>query len=366
MEFAKDYFKLAERHMPVYMFGNSLISHILEMKKVTGFGFKKMIFTFSNDSGFLIHSKIEMLESNRYFSNLVVNNKDKLKKWYLRAKDEIHLADKLLKEAQEGKFQKYNKYYLNLLNIFTYTSIIPFYVLAALEIMIKNLTTKEEIQEILSWFEEIRATTRYPQLTAIVTKKFFEKSGELLGINDRLASNLSPDELKDVLSGKGFDISVLKNRENFCIGYLDLKRKKVFFSYDREKIKLEEENNKNISELMGTVANKGMAKGRVRIINKISDVQKMNLGDILVSINTSPSLMPAIKKASAIITDDGGIMCHASIISRELNKPCIIGTKMATTALKDGDLVEVNANKGIVRILRRKEYVVSDNYFLTI
>jgi phosphoenolpyruvate synthase/pyruvate phosphate dikinase len=68
---------------------------------------------------------------------------------------------------------------------------------------------------------------------------------------------------------------------------------------------------------------------------------------------TTPDFLSAMKKASAIITDEGGIICHASIIAREMKKPCIIGTKIATKILKDGDLVEVDANKGLVKILRR-------------
>ena len=63
----------------------------------------------------------------------------------------------------------------------------------------------------------------------------------------------------------------------------------------------------------------------------------------------------AMKKASAIITDEGGIICHAAIASRELKKPCIIGTKIATKILKDGDLVEVDADNGIVGILGKEK-----------
>ena len=68
---------------------------------------------------------------------------------------------------------------------------------------------------------------------------------------------------------------------------------------------------------------------------------------------TSPDYVPAMKRASGIITDEGGLLSHAAIISREFSKPCIIGTKIATRVLKDGDFVEIDANKGIVRILRR-------------
>jgi len=76
---------------------------------------------------------------------------------------------------------------------------------------------------------------------------------------------------------------------------------------------------------------------------------KMNKGDIMVSHTTFPALVPAIKKAAALITDDGGITCHAAIVAREMKIPCVIGTKIATKVLKDGDKVEVDASKGIIK-----------------
>lgn len=80
-------------------------------------------------------------------------------------------------------------------------------------------------------------------------------------------------------------------------------------------------------------------------------MSKLKKGDVLVSINTNPALMPAIKKSVAIVTNEGGVTCHATIIARELKKPCIIGTKIATQVLKDGDLVELDADSGVVRVL---------------
>ncbi|MBU3965123.1 hypothetical protein KKA96_01965, partial [Patescibacteria group bacterium] len=68
---------------------------------------------------------------------------------------------------------------------------------------------------------------------------------------------------------------------------------------------------------------------------------------------TRPEHLMGMKKAGAIITDDGGITCHAAIIARELGIPCIIGTKIATKVLKDGDLAEVDADKGVVKIIKR-------------
>ena len=64
---------------------------------------------------------------------------------------------------------------------------------------------------------------------------------------------------------------------------------------------------------------------------------------------TTPDFVPAMRRAAAIVTDEGGVTCHAAIIARELKKPCVVGTKHATQIFKDGDMVEVDANAGIVR-----------------
>jgi len=106
-------------------------------------------------------------------------------------------------------------------------------------------------------------------------------------------------------------------------------------------------------ELHGITAAAGFAKGKVKIVLNKDALQRIDSGDILVTVMTTPECVPAMKKASAIITDEGGITCHAAIVSRELGKPCIIGTKIATKVLHDGDEVEVDADKGVVRILKR-------------
>jgi pyruvate,water dikinase len=81
--------------------------------------------------------------------------------------------------------------------------------------------------------------------------------------------------------------------------------------------------------------------GTVRIVNTPADMKNMTKGDILVSAATTPDILPAMKLAGAIVTDQGGITCHAAIVSRELNLPCLIGTKYATKIFKDGDKVIV-------------------------
>lgn len=106
--------------------------------------------------------------------------------------------------------------------------------------------------------------------------------------------------------------------------------------------------------IKGQIACKGFVRGKVKVLHSIKEKNKFQEGDILVTSMTTPEYVPLMKKAIAIVTDEGGISCHAAIVSRELNKPCVIGTKHATQLLKDGDLVEVDANNGIITKLKTK------------
>lgn len=101
-------------------------------------------------------------------------------------------------------------------------------------------------------------------------------------------------------------------------------------------------------EIKGIAANQGKAIGLVRIIEVEKDFKKMKKGDIIVATMTRPEYVSIMKMAGAIVTNEGGVTCHAAIVSRELGIPCIIGTQVATEVLKDGDMVEVDANSGIV------------------
>ncbi len=104
-----------------------------------------------------------------------------------------------------------------------------------------------------------------------------------------------------------------------------------------------------VNELKGECAFPGLVEGTVCVVNRAEEMKKFHDGDVLVSNVTDPSLLPIMKKASAFVTNQGGLTCHAAIVARELHVPCVIGTKVATHVLKDGDRVEVDATKGIVK-----------------
>jgi pyruvate,water dikinase len=110
---------------------------------------------------------------------------------------------------------------------------------------------------------------------------------------------------------------------------------------------------KEDKEVRGSTASRGKAQGVVRLVLSRHDFHKMNQGDVLVTSMTRPDFVPVLNKCAAIVTNEGGVTCHAAIISREMKIPCIIATGNATQILKDGDMVEVDADNGVVRIIER-------------
>ncbi len=158
---------------------------------------------------------------------------------------------------------------------------------------------------------------------------------------------------KEVNDKKLPPILELKKREQGFIFYnnkLYLETKEKFSEKENLWFNDKEENDKNISGQIGFI---GKVRGIAKIVFEESEIQKVKTGDILVSPMTTPNFLPAIKKAKAIVTDEGGVTCHAVIVSREMKIPCIVGTNNATGILKDGDLIEVDAKKGIVKILKK-------------
>jgi pyruvate,water dikinase len=103
------------------------------------------------------------------------------------------------------------------------------------------------------------------------------------------------------------------------------------------------------TQLKGFVAFKGVVRGKAKIILSERDFPHFQEGDILITSMTRPEFLPVMRRASAFVTNEGGITCHAAIVARELQKPCVIGTRVATTSFKDGEMIEVDAEKGLVR-----------------
>jgi len=148
----------------------------------------------------------------------------------------------------------------------------------------------------------------------------------------------------------------VETRENGCIYVAnpDLSYEIEHCDFElalKELAEISEKRTEKSETLKGQIACKGKVTGIVRVIYDPHDDKGFQQGDILVTSMTRPEFVPIMKRSGAVVTNEGGITCHAAIVSRELNIPCIIGTKIATQFLKDGMKVEVDANNGTIKIL---------------
>jgi phosphohistidine swiveling domain-containing protein len=190
-----------------------------------------------------------------------------------------------------------------------------------------------------------------------MAKPLFNEIAKRLKLDFQDIIYLMPDEIKDALkTGKDYSKKIKERKKDFI--FIRTGEKSINLTgKELENYKekhLKEKIKTDITEIKGTMASQGKARGIVKVLAGKHELSKINKGDILVASMTTPDFVPAMEKAAAFVTDEGGILCHAAIVSREMNKPCIIGTGIATKVLKDGDFVEVNADKGIIRILKRK------------
>jgi phosphoenolpyruvate synthase/pyruvate phosphate dikinase len=264
------------------------------------------------------YAQVSYLGPQYFFRNLIT---------ILRAgdlKEEITLRnyERNLKRKKEKIFKKYNSS--------------------------KNFKNTINFLAFLGNFRDARKT--YNQMAGNVLHKFaleFSKRTESkIEIIDNLFNweiknifKLKPSFIKEVINRPTGRFYIIKTPTTYEV--IKGKDSEKINNYVRELIGRE-------SKLEGKVAYAGFVRGRVKIIKDKNDFWKMKRGDILVASNTRPEYVPIMKIAGAIISDEGGLTCHSAIVSRELKIPCIVGVQSATIVLKDGDLVEVDANHGIV------------------
>ncbi len=184
-----------------------------------------------------------------------------------------------------------------------------------------------------------------------ISKQFFQNEGD--------GYFLYYDEIIKLFNGFKIDKKIIAQRKRFYalsggkkikhFNYTDSKKvARIFYKYEKKELK-----NQTKMGIKGDIANPGKAVGKIVIVPMMDAKEaahiKMNKGDILVAQSTNPDLISLCTKAGAIVANQGGMLSHAAIISRELNIPCIVGTTSATKIFKDGDLVEVDAFQGIIR-----------------
>jgi len=229
--------------------------------------------------------------------------------------------------------------------------------------LLKELKLNKEalrIIDALDCFSAIRDWSKGYFVRALLDYRFLlsEISERLkINFNDLLYFNIT--EVRNILETGKYNKSELKNRKNNGVAILLNNGHKKFYTKLGEINKIKNIDVVNdvfvkkdaLKEFSGRTGYPGIIRGKVKIVLNSKDIKTVDKGDILVTYMTTMEFTPVFKKISALITDEGGISSHAAIISREFRIPCIVGSKVATRVLKNGDMVEVNAENGVVKIL---------------
>ncbi len=187
-----------------------------------------------------------------------------------------------------------------------------------------------------------------------IIDQFLRELSKRLKVNYWLLKHAIEPELIDIIKTKKVNQDLLKRRLKFSVIAVTPKSVDVLAYPKSAKLyqRMFPQKANNVKEIKGVVANRGQVKGRVRVITSSQQFRTFKKGEVLVASMTRPDYSVILHKASAIITDEGGLTCHAAIVSRELSVPCIIATKVATKVLKNGDIVEVDANQGVVKVIK--------------
>lgn len=230
---------------------------------------------------------------------------------------------------------------------------------AVLPRFLAEMLTEHNIEdcEIVMLCEDLKKVTFYPKLLTDVylPKVIVYLSASGIENASKLVNFILINELKACIFEQAENRSARAERGESFVYVANEGSISIRWSKDISKllVSIDEKNSELSKGVMGKPAFLGRVRGTAHVCITLdgSDLDDFKKGDVLVSINSSPNLMKWISIASAIITDEGGITCHAAIVSRELKIPCIIGTGQATKIIKNGDIVDVDANTGRVSIL---------------
>jgi len=217
----------------------------------------------------------------------------------------------------------------------------------------KFLADLDFIMTLARWRDERKT---YVQMAGATITKFAKEFSRRTDLPMDVVENLFWPELARIFENKKHFAGLSKKRYKGVIILDYVRYNEGVYGRDAEELHkfLEKLISGGREGIKGRTAFPGIVQGVARIIKSPSEFHRMKRGDILIAPNTRPEYFPIMKIAGAIVTEEGGLTCHAAIVSRELKITCIVGAQGILSVVKDGDLVEVDADKGVVRIVGRK------------
>ncbi len=283
-------------------------------------------------------------EFGQYFVNQAIEDPEILLKWAKKLKE---TTDKILSSIEDLKKEKlslesFNLFIEGMYDYGLYHRIIK----VAVDFLPQDLLTKhlEVLEDARVYAEPVFEETE------LYMRHIAKEIASGTDLRPELILAMTKDQFMTYLQeGKLPESAMLEKQYQNSALYMSGGKEQFFSGKEVSDIEASLLKTNTGTTLTGQIAYKGKVKGIVRIVLDPSLVQEFNEGDILVTGMTRPDYIQIVKKSAGFITDAGGILSHAAISARELQKPCIIGTQVATKILKDGDLVELDANQGIVR-----------------
>lgn len=294
--------------------------------------------------------------SEKNFAKQIVDTCDTTFKKIKDIKNALEKKDKIEKEDVDSIFEEYNEFFSQYRYLDTYVD-------GAFSYAYTNKVIEENMEVVMRNKNLIRE---------FVNETFFSDKGLhsllLLKLEEQFEVSVNDlnwyliHEVQDLFEGCRLDDALIKKRKKAYIFHKGKTQDSFFYGDEADKLIknfLETKNNVQSDILQGIVAHKRGVEiqGSVRIIHTdYADLKKLNSemesmkeGEILVSETTAPELMPAIRKASAIITDMGGMLSHAAITARELDIPCVIDTQKASKVLSNGEQININLVSGLIQ-----------------
>lgn len=222
------------------------------------------------------------------------------------------------------------------------------------EVLAKYPNLHYEIFWLRTWLFHRNHTTEDYYRSFQCLRPLLLKVASVLEVTYRDLLNLSTEEMIQALAGSLPDYrrrAVERGTEGFR---LEQRGDEAFLETGIDARARLEREIQSADVLSGQIANRGYAVGVVRIIrDPVGEADRFRPGDVLVTAMTAPSFVPLMQQAAAIVTDEGGILCHAAVVSREMGKPCVIAVRNATHILRDEMRVEVDADVGQIKVLDR-------------
>lgn len=314
-------------------------THLISFKKIFNFKYFSFVFWYQHVNGQISFYKdgkgyklLSEILAKRYLKDFSLAKKTANK--LIKVSDEINSFIKQHKTL-DSLLKKWDYFYNTYRDFFAYHQAMYY----PSEYLINNKNKIKDKKKVDKIVDVLDQAYKYNEIVVPNVEKYFVD----LGIGHLSHIEINKEVLKNIKNKPKRRSIALLGGKTYILSFkraTDI-NKKIQANY-RKWLNAR----KNIK---GIIANKGKVKGKVRLIKDLSLLGTCKAGDVLVTTMTRPQYNAAIKKVAAIVTDEGGMLCHASMLAREFGIPCIVGTRNATSILKNGDVVMVDANKGEVK-----------------